>query len=62
MSNEPPHGEPLNGAEALDLYFTELAIRIQLMSEQSTLLLQALSERADLLAETGGHGGLPVEP
>ena len=44
----------LEGSEALDLYKTELANSVRVMSHQSALLLQALSERATLLADIAG--------
>jgi hypothetical protein len=62
VGREPPSSGPLNGTEALDLYFRELASKIQLMSQQSALLLQALSERADLLAHMGEQAEAPKEP
>jgi hypothetical protein len=54
MTTESPHSGPLKETEALDLYKTELASRVQLMSRQSTLLLQALNERAALLTDIAG--------
>jgi hypothetical protein len=41
----------LEGTEALDLYMTEIASSVRAISQQSALLLQALSERAILLAD-----------
>jgi hypothetical protein len=41
----------LEGAEAFNLYLTEIASSVLAISEQSALLLQALSERAVLLSD-----------
>jgi hypothetical protein len=41
----------LEGTEAFGLYLTELASSVHAISRQSALLLQALSERAVLLAD-----------
>jgi hypothetical protein len=40
----------LEGSEAFGLYLTEIASSVSAISQQSALLLQALSERAVLLA------------
>jgi len=42
---------PLKGGAALDLYLAELGNSIAAITEQSTVLLQALAERAVLLQE-----------
>ena len=42
---------PLEGGAALDLYLAELGCSVAAITEQSTLLLQALAERAELLQE-----------
>jgi hypothetical protein len=42
---------PLEGGAALDLYLAELGCSVAAISEQSALLLQALTERAELLQE-----------
>jgi hypothetical protein len=42
---------PLEGGAALDLYLAELGNSIAAITEQSTVLLQALAERAVLLQE-----------
>jgi hypothetical protein len=42
---------PLAGGAALDLYMAELSSSVAAITEQSTLLLQALAERAELLHE-----------
>jgi hypothetical protein len=42
---------PLEGGAALDLYLAELGSSIAAITEQSTVLLQALAERALLLQE-----------
>ena len=42
---------PLEGSAALDLYLAELGNSIAAITEQSTVLLQALAERAVLLQE-----------
>ena len=42
---------PLEGGAALDLYLAELGRSVAAITEQSTLLLQALAERAELLQE-----------
>ena len=42
---------PLEGSAALDLYLAELSASIAAITEQSTLLLRALAERAELLHE-----------
>jgi hypothetical protein len=42
---------PLQGGAALDLYLAELGSNVAAITEQSTLLLQALAERAVLLQE-----------
>jgi hypothetical protein len=41
----------LEGTEAFNLYLTEIASSVLAISEQSALLLQALSERAVLLSD-----------
>jgi len=41
----------LEGSEAFGLYLTEIASSVLAISQQSALLLQALSERAVLLAD-----------
>jgi hypothetical protein len=41
----------LEGSEAFGLYLTEIASSVSAISQQSALLLQALSERAVLLAD-----------
>ena len=41
----------LEGGAALDLYLAELGSNVAAITEQSTLLLQALAERAVLLQE-----------
>ena len=50
MTLESPDHGPLEGREALDLYLTELASSVSMMSQQYALLLQALNERASLQA------------
>ena len=42
---------PLEGRAALDLYLAELGCNVVAITEQSTLLLRALTERAALLLE-----------
>jgi hypothetical protein len=42
---------PLEGGAALDLYLAELGNSIAAITKQSTVLLQALAERAVLLQE-----------
>jgi hypothetical protein len=42
---------PLEGGAALDLYLAELGRNVAAITEQSTLLLKALTERAALLLE-----------
>jgi hypothetical protein len=42
---------PLAGGAALDLYLAELGCSVAAVTRQSTLLLQALAERAELLLE-----------
>jgi hypothetical protein len=42
---------PLAGGAALDLYLAELGCSVAAITRQSTLLLQALAERAELLLE-----------
>jgi len=42
---------PLEGGAALDLYLAELGCSVAAITEQSTLLLQALAERAELQRE-----------
>jgi hypothetical protein len=42
---------PLEGAAALDLYLAELGSSIAAITKQSTVLLQALAERAGLLRQ-----------
>ena len=41
----------LEGSEAFGLYLTEIASSVLAISQQSALLLQALSERAVLLSD-----------
>jgi hypothetical protein len=45
----------LEGTEAFGLYLTEIASSVLAISQQSALLLQALSERAVLLADVAGQ-------
>jgi hypothetical protein len=45
----------LEGTEAFGLYLSEIATSVQAISQQSALLLQALSERAVLLADMAGQ-------
>jgi hypothetical protein len=42
---------PLAGGAALDLYLAELGCSVAAITRQSTLLLQALAERAELLRD-----------
>jgi len=42
---------PLKGSAALDLYLAELACSVTAITRQSTLLVQALAEHAELLQE-----------
>jgi hypothetical protein len=42
---------PLAGSAALDLYLAELARSVTVITRQSTLLVQALTEHAELLEE-----------
>jgi hypothetical protein len=42
---------PLEGSAALDLYLAELARGVTVITRQSTLLVQALAEHAELLEE-----------
>jgi hypothetical protein len=42
---------PLEGSAALDLYLAELARSVAVITRQSTLLIQALAEHAELLDE-----------
>ena len=42
---------PLEGGAALDLYLAELGSSIAAITKQSTVLLQALAERAGLLRQ-----------
>ena len=48
--NPRPHA-PLEGRPALDLYVTELGRNVAAITEQSVLLLKALSERVTLMRE-----------
>lgn len=59
MTVEPPERGALNGAKALDLYFKELASNVQVISQQSILLVQALRERATLLAGMAEQAEVP---
>jgi hypothetical protein len=45
----------LEGTEAFGLYLTEIASSVLAISQQSALLLQALSERAVLLSDMAGQ-------
>ena len=51
MTKEPHDGGRLEGTEAFGLYLTEIASSVLAISQQSALLLQALSERAVLLSD-----------
>jgi hypothetical protein len=51
MTRQSNDCERLEGSEAFGLYLTEIASSVSAISQQSALLLQALSERAVLLAD-----------
>jgi hypothetical protein len=51
MTKQPHDSGRLEGAEAFGLYLTEIASSVLAISQQSALLLQALSERAVLLSD-----------
>ena len=51
MENENIMTKQLEGKEAFGLYLTEIASSVLAISQQSAMLLQALSERAVLLAD-----------
>jgi hypothetical protein len=51
MTKQSHDCERLEGSEAFNLYLTEIASSVLAISEQSALLLQALSERAVLLSD-----------
>ena len=51
MTKEPHDSARLEGTEAFGLYLTEIASSVLAISQQSALLLQALSERAVLLSD-----------
>ena len=51
MTKEPHDSARLEGTEAFGLYLNEIASSVLAISQQSALLLQALSERAVLLSD-----------
>jgi hypothetical protein len=51
MTKEPHDSARLEGTEAFGLYLTEIASSVLAISQQSALLLRALSERAVLLSD-----------